>query len=87
MAFSSAVCNKTVFGNKKVANGCWTAASVTTGTIDTGIVFDVGALNVYSEAAGTSTITIVPSANRKCITLTALETGHCGGWTAWGKRR
>lgn len=74
-------------GNKKVNNGCWTAASVTTGVIDTGLQFDVGAISVYSEVAGTSTLTIVPSANRQCITVTALESGHCGGWKAQGKSK
>jgi hypothetical protein len=86
MAFSTSCITRTTFGNKKVETGCWTAAAVTTGTITLGIMADPGAVSIYSEIVGTSTILVVPSANGRCIDLTALETGHCGGYIAWGKR-
>lgn len=87
MAFSSAVCDSTVFGNKVVKSGCWTAAAVTTGTVDTGLQsITCGGLTVYSSVTSTNTPTIVTTVTGGCFTVETVS-GNCGGWMAYGTRK
>ena len=87
MAFTSAVCDSTVFGNKVVKSGCWTAASVTTGTVDTGLqTITCGSITVYSSVTSTDTPTIVTAVCNGCFDITGVAS-NCGGWSAYGTRK
>ncbi len=91
MAFSSAVCNKTVFGNKQVRSGCWTAAAVTTGSIDTGLAaIDCGTGQVYTSlfcSAGNTSTAMSSCETGSCIVILNAAVNSCGGWIAWGRRK
>ena len=54
MAFSSAITDKTVFGNKRRHIGTWSGAYVATGNIDTGLR-SCETLNVFVKSSAVAT--------------------------------